>query len=158
MYVDWGGFNMDSTTYTMILVTKLWGLSLSYKDGAIPSQKLSEDHAKLKVVYLPTVMQYLGYVFFCCGALCSPFIDFVDFKNWVELQSHYSSLKVGGKQGLSTFKPAFVRFGQALACLATHFLIVQILGFSIYFCGTDEFVTYKTFLHRVAFYYIAMTG
>ena len=42
MVFDFGGFNMDITTYTMILVTKLWGLSWAYKDGAEISSKLNE--------------------------------------------------------------------------------------------------------------------
>lgn len=30
---DYGGFNMDATTSTMSLVSKLWGLSWAYYDG-----------------------------------------------------------------------------------------------------------------------------
>ena len=33
MVTDFGGYNMDITTYTMLLVAKLWGLSWAYKDG-----------------------------------------------------------------------------------------------------------------------------
>jgi len=33
MLNDFGGFNMDITTYTMILVAKLWMLSWAYRDG-----------------------------------------------------------------------------------------------------------------------------
>jgi len=43
MYLDYGGFNMDVTTYTMLLFTKIWGLSFAYKDGALNRDKLTED-------------------------------------------------------------------------------------------------------------------
>jgi hypothetical protein len=33
MYTDFGGYNMDVRTYTMLLMTKLWGLTFAYKDG-----------------------------------------------------------------------------------------------------------------------------
>lgn len=34
MYIDYGGYKMDVTSYTMIVTTKLWGLSWAYADGA----------------------------------------------------------------------------------------------------------------------------
>jgi len=32
------------------------------------------------------------------------------------------------------------------------------LGFSIYFCGSPEYRTYKTFFHRCGFFLVAMTS
>lgn len=43
MINDWGGFNMDVTTYTMILVVKLWGLGWAYRDGGMKDDKLTKD-------------------------------------------------------------------------------------------------------------------
>jgi len=43
MYIDYGGYNMDATTYTMILVAKLWGLGFCYKDGELDDSKLTKD-------------------------------------------------------------------------------------------------------------------
>lgn len=34
---------MDVTTYTMILVTKLWGLTFAFKDGAMDMKLLTPD-------------------------------------------------------------------------------------------------------------------
>ena len=42
--------------------------------------------------------------------------------------------------------------------MSIHLFIVMGLNMSIHFCGTKEFITYKTFLHRLAYYFIAMTG
>lgn len=41
MLNDFGGFHMDITTYTMILVCKLWILAWEYKDGGEDLKNLS---------------------------------------------------------------------------------------------------------------------
>lgn len=43
MYVDFGGFNMDISTFTMLHVCKLSALGYCYQDGATPVDKLSKD-------------------------------------------------------------------------------------------------------------------
>lgn len=37
------GYRLDITTQTMILVTKLWGVSWAYKDGEMPDFKLTKE-------------------------------------------------------------------------------------------------------------------
>ncbi len=34
---------MDATTYTMLLVTKVWGLAWAFRDGSQIPSKLSKD-------------------------------------------------------------------------------------------------------------------
>ena len=41
MMTDFGGFHMDITTYTMILVCKLWVLAWEYKDGGEDPKNLT---------------------------------------------------------------------------------------------------------------------
>ena len=43
MYTDFGGYNMDVRTYTMLLCIKIWGLTFAYKDGGEPVENLSKD-------------------------------------------------------------------------------------------------------------------
>ena len=43
MMNDFGGFNMDITTYTMLLVVKLWGLAWAYRDGGMKDDELTAD-------------------------------------------------------------------------------------------------------------------
>jgi hypothetical protein len=80
---DYGGFSMDGSTYNMILLTKLWGLSLSYRDGAVPVTKLTPEQADRRVMYMPNLLEYSSFVFFCCGCLTGPFIEYDDFINWI---------------------------------------------------------------------------
>lgn len=44
MIYDFGGYRMDVTTYTMLLVAKLWGLAWAYKDGGVKDEsELTQD-------------------------------------------------------------------------------------------------------------------
>ena len=110
MHIDYGGFNMDITTYTMILVTKLWGLSWAFRDGCINPFELSEHQRKKRVMYLPTILEYCSFVFFCCGCLVAPFMDFSDYKEWIEMDGVYKDMPRGLKNGYKSFKPALIRF------------------------------------------------
>ena len=63
MVTDFGGYNMDVTSYTMILMTKLWGLSWAYKDGGVKLDTLTKDQLQRKVMHLPNILEYLSFVF-----------------------------------------------------------------------------------------------
>jgi len=43
MYVNFGGWDLDVTTYTMILTAKLSALGFCYKDGGLDDKDLIED-------------------------------------------------------------------------------------------------------------------
>jgi hypothetical protein len=43
MITNFGGWDMDVTTYTMILTTKLSSLGFCYKDGGEADDKLIKD-------------------------------------------------------------------------------------------------------------------
>ena len=40
---DYGGFHMEVTAHTMLEVTKLWGLTWSFRDGYISKCDLTEE-------------------------------------------------------------------------------------------------------------------
>lgn len=156
MMTDFAGYNMDSTTYTMMLLTKIWGLAWSYRDGYLPNKDLrNEGQIRRKITHLPTLFEYMGFVHFASGCIVGPFIEYVDYKNWIELKGHYEKLPTGTYK---TLWPAVKRYFTGCCCL-TFFLVVSgVFDISIYFCGTPEYVTYKTFFHRVLFYMLAMTS
>ena len=56
MYSDFGGYNMDVRTYTMLLMIKLWGLTFAYKDGGEKIENLTKDQIERRVVQLPGVI------------------------------------------------------------------------------------------------------
>jgi len=88
----------------------------------------------------------------------APFVEFTDYKNWIEFEGVYKTQPRGLKNGFATFKPALIRFMQAFICIALHLSVVMGLGISVYFAGTQEFINYKSFFHRFVFYYIGMSG
>jgi len=77
MVIDYGnGIELDVTTYTMILCTKLWGLSWCYYDGARLSKDLTPEQNEKKQVHFPTLLEYFAFVYYCCGCMCAPFHEF----------------------------------------------------------------------------------
>ena len=64
----------------------------------------------------------------------------------------------GTKNGWVVIKPALIRFSHGIVCIVLHVVFVMVLGFNVYFCGTEEFLTYGNLFTRMFFCYIAMTG
>ena len=128
---------MDSTTHTMILVTKLWGLSWSYRDGFLPKSELrNEGQEERKISHLPTLLEYMGFVHFSSGCIIGPFIEYIDFKNWIYLEGHYKDMPRGD---FTTVWPSIKRFFAGCGCVLLHLTLTVYFGYSVYFCGKPEF-------------------
>ena len=59
-----GSYDMDITTYTMLLVCKLSALAFCYQDGGTDAAKLNEDQRKRVVINLPSPLELASYVWF----------------------------------------------------------------------------------------------
>lgn len=89
------GFILGVTTYTMILLCKLQGLSWSYRDGGIANEikvkngnfdaVLSIWQKETAVHDLPSILEFTSFIFFFGGCICGPFMEFNDYKNWIEV-------------------------------------------------------------------------
>jgi len=97
----------------------------------------------------------MGFVHYASGCIVGPFIEYIDFKNWIELKGHYKDLPRGN---FATVWPAFKRFCAGCLCVTFHLTVTVYFGYSVYFCGKPEYIHYKTFFHRVFFYILAMTS
>lgn len=102
MYTNFGGWDMDITTYTMVLTAKLSSLGFCYKDGMLKDSELTKDQIERKLVDAPSIFELFSYTFFCCGCLIGPFFEFADFINFMEMKGHY-------KQIPSTIIPSIIR-------------------------------------------------
>ncbi len=80
MITNFGGWDMDITTYTMILTAKLSALAFCYKDGGEPTDKLLPEQKENRVLDLPNPLELLSYVFFCSACICGPFFEYSDYK------------------------------------------------------------------------------
>ena len=149
---------MDITTYTMLLVVKLWGLGWAYRDGGMDDKELTNDQIQRKVVEFPNLLEYSGFVFSSCGCVVGPFFEFSDYINWIEMKGVYADAPRGIVNGWATFLPAMFKLFEGICCLAIHLAFVTGLGFSVYFCGTKEWLTYGTWGSRFVYYNLAMTG
>lgn len=147
---------MDVTTYTMILVCKLWMLSFSYKDGGEDHKNLLPREIEHKVDTLPNFFEYMSYVCYASGAVVGPVFEYKDFKNFIELSGQYQDMP-RGLNSYVAFVPAMKKFIGSLLCLAVH-VGIAISGYSVYFCGSKEFITHGNFFTRVVYYFIAMSS
>lgn len=156
MYHDYGGYNADVTTYTMLLVCKIWQVSFAFRDGGENVNDLLPREVEFKLDEIPGFMEFMSYVCWCCGCIVGPTFEYKDFKDFMELTGHYKDMP-RGSNSMAAFKPAMENLLGGILCIVLHVVFVM-QGFSVYFCGTKEFITYKTFLMRVGYYFIAMFG
>lgn len=92
MMTNFGGWDLDITTYTMILTAKLSALGFCYKDGGEKEENLLPEQKERKVVKMPSPLEIFSYVFFCCGCLCGPFYEYSDYINFIEQKGHYANI------------------------------------------------------------------
>lgn len=84
MINNFGGWDMDVTTYTMMLTARLSSLAFCYSDGGKKDEELLPEEKEKKVVKMPSVMEMLSYSYFCCGCLVGPFFEYRDYINFIE--------------------------------------------------------------------------
>jgi len=139
MYKNYGGYDMDITTFTMILTAKLSALAYCYKDGAEKDEKLLPEQRDKKVDKLPNVLELLSYVYFPCASIVGPFYEYADYKMYIEEAGRYKNIP-------SSAKLTLIAFLRAKLCLVIH------MGIATYcypaFCGTEEYAA-KSFLFKV---------
>ena len=158
MYLDFGGFKMDVTSYTMIVTCKLWGLSWAYADGAKTEKDLTAEQNEKKVVKMPTLLEYFSFVYFGLGCMCAPFHEYSDFKNWIELTSHYKTLPRGPTGFFQTIIPVLKKISLGLIHLVLHLYVVVYSGMSCSLNGKPEFADAGGFGYKVFYYWVSMTG
>lgn len=147
MIKNFGGYDMDITTFTMVLTAKLSALAYCYKDGAEKDdEKLLPEQRDKKVVDLPNVLELLSYVYFPSACIVGPFFEFADYKMYIERTGRYSKIP-------STWKHALIKFLRAKLCLVIHIAIATYCYPA--FCGTEEFAA-KPFFWKVRLCYRIM--
>ena len=157
MLNDFGGFNMDITTYTMLLVCKLWILACEYKDGGEPEQKLTKHQIENQVRELPSVLQYLSFIFFCPGCIVGPAFEFTDFVNLMELKGVYATLPRGLANGWQCIFPSIREQLEGFLCLGIHIGFIM-SGINVYWCGTEEYANSHNIFWRIGYSYLSMTS
>jgi len=105
MITNFGGWDMDITTYTMILTAKLSALAFCYRDGGEKDENLLKEQIERKIVKMPSPLEMMSYVFFCGACICGPFFEYSDYINYIEKKGIYANMP-------SSFIASIIRFVQ----------------------------------------------
>jgi len=110
MYVDYGGWKMDTSLVLMMNVAKHTSFAWCYKDGAEPREKLSQDQYNRKLDKLPSIFQYFSYIFFYASSLLGPAFDFRENSDFIHLRGEFANIP-------SSFAQAGQKLLLGLACM-----------------------------------------
>lgn len=109
-YMDW---HLDFTRPQMIITIKLTTLAFNLSDAKHRAEEDLSAHEKEKrVKELPSLLEFIGYIYFFPSFLAGPHIYFADYKRFIE-----GTLYPKG-EAPSTVMPTIVKIGQAVLCLA----------------------------------------
>jgi lysophospholipid acyltransferase len=109
-YMDW---HLDFTRPQMIITIKLTTLAFNLSDAKHRVEEELSAHEKEKQVKeMPSVLEFLGYIYFFPSFLAGPHIYFADYKRFIE-----GTLYPKG-EAPSTVMPTITKIGQAVLCLA----------------------------------------
>lgn len=100
---DYGSWRMDGTTYLMPLASKLSTLGFCVWDGIMPDSKLDDYQRSKKLTKIPQLYEVLSYTAFPGTNMMGPFIEFKDFKDFIEKKgvfAHIPSPVLAGIQEL----------------------------------------------------------
>jgi hypothetical protein len=125
MYTDFGGFNLDISTFNMLQVCKLSGLAFCYKDGGEDSKSLTKDQQVRVVKKLPSVLEIASYTYFISNSALGVFFEFSDYKRFIERTDEY-------KQVPSPIKSSLITLAHAIAF--TAFFVVVSQWFYLDYC------------------------
>jgi len=61
---------------------------------------ITPEMEERKIVKLPNILEFTGYVLFAPGCVMGPFFEFSDYKNFIEFKGHYTNLPRGLCSGI----------------------------------------------------------
>lgn len=76
--------SVDITGAQMVLVMKLSAFCWNVADGTLPMSDLSDFQKDRRLTELPSLLDYIGYVFFFPSLLIGPAFDFVEYRRWLD--------------------------------------------------------------------------
>ncbi|KAI0127502.1 MBOAT, membrane-bound O-acyltransferase family-domain-containing protein [Xylariales sp. AK1849] len=148
---------IDITGAQMVLVMKLSAFCWNVADGTLPDDQLSDFQKSRRIVNLPSLLDYIGYVLFFPSLMAGPSFDYNEYKGWIDCTMfEVPATADPSKQPPTRKKRRIPRSGTpAMWKLAGGLLwILAFLNFSKWYDWhtmlTPKFMTYP-FLRRVFF-------
>ncbi|KAI1115035.1 MBOAT family protein [Nemania sp. NC0429] len=75
---------VDITGAQMVLVMKLSAFAWNVFDGTLPEELLSDHQKDRRIIQLPGLLDYTGYVLFFPSLLAGPAFDYNEYKGWID--------------------------------------------------------------------------
>ncbi|KAI0382655.1 MBOAT family protein [Hypomontagnella monticulosa] len=75
---------IDITGAQMVLVMKLSAFAWNVADGTLPDDQLSDFQKNRRIVKLPSLLDYAGYVLFFPSLMTGPAFDYNEYRGWVD--------------------------------------------------------------------------
>ncbi|KAL3291511.1 mboat family protein [Colletotrichum asianum] len=76
--------SVDITGAQMVLLMKLSAFCWNVADGQLSEDKLSDFQKERRLVELPGLLDYAGYVLFFPGLLAGPAFDYAEYRKWID--------------------------------------------------------------------------
>ncbi|KAK9767954.1 Lysophospholipid acyltransferase [Basidiobolus ranarum] len=145
---DYGGFTMDHSGPQMIMTIKMTSFAWSVYDGTKADEDLS-DYQKSKVIrQFPSLLEYLGYIFYFGSFMVGPPVEFADYRQFITLKMFKDSKT--GKLVIPNGIPSGLRcLVYGIICLVCTVFISP--NYPIESCLSAEYRA-RSFLYR--FFYI----
>ncbi|KAI0901829.1 MBOAT-domain-containing protein [Annulohypoxylon nitens] len=75
---------IDITGAQMVLVMKLSAFAWNVADGTLPEDQLSDFQKSRRILKLPSLLDYAGYVLFFPSLLTGPAFDYNEYRGWLD--------------------------------------------------------------------------
>ena len=75
---------IDITGAQMVMVMKLSAFCWNVADGALPEDQLSDHQKDRRLVEIPSMIDFAGYVFFFPALMAGPSFDYIDYRHWLD--------------------------------------------------------------------------
>jgi lysophospholipid acyltransferase len=106
LYVDYLGWSLDYTGPQMVLTLKLTAFAWSYYDGTRPKEELTKELYEKRIMQMPGLIEYFGWVYFFPSFLAGPAIELKHYTTFMEGklfdEKYYKG--EGGSRLLATLK------------------------------------------------------
>ena len=156
MIDHYGKWNVDEicTIYMMELL-KFTSIAFCYEDGLKNDEDFKcEHHKKYKIKSIPTILEYVSYIFFYPTAIIGPFIEYKDFINFIEEKNCYENL-TSKKKITYLLKQGTIRLLLSFFFMGTYAFFLPMVP--VEFLGEKDFVIkYPKFYQRI--FYLLLTG
>ncbi|KAL9251523.1 Lysophospholipid acyltransferase 1-like protein [Drosera capensis] len=143
----WKEGGIDATGALMVLTLKVISCSINFNDGLLKEEGLRDSQKKNCLLYLPSLIEYVGYCL-CCGShFAGPVYEMKDYLDWTEGNGIWSP----SKKQPSPFGAVARAVIQAAICMALYLNLVPLFPLSLF---TSPVYAHWGFWKRLGYQYM----